>query len=178
MNPVRNQRRIAAALVLVFLYLALNACSQREQPVERGKSAAGLYNVTLHDLFGNQIPFQSFQGKVLVIDFFASWCGPCRETAPVIQSIHERYGAQSDVAVVGVALEPPSSLEAVRLFVKRHGITFPSVIDDGKIREITGVHMVPTTLIIDKDGKAHARIPGARRDLKELIIREIEQLRK
>ncbi len=178
MSPGGNQRRIAAALVLVFLYLALDACSQREQPVERGQSASGLYNVTLHDLSGNQISFQSFRGKVLVIDFFASWCGPCKETAPVIQYIHERYAARSDVAVVGVALDTPSSLDAVKFFVKRHGITFPSVIDDGKIREITGVYMVPTTLIIDKDGKAHTRIPGARRDLKELIVREIEELRK
>jgi peroxiredoxin len=92
--------------------------------------------------------------------------------------VHTEYASQADVAVVGIAMDTPSSLEAVKLFVKRHGITFPSAIDDGRIREITGVHMVPTTLILDQKGVVQARIPGARHDLKERISREIDRLRR
>lgn len=178
MKSVRNQRRSVYVLSLVLLCLALSACARQESQSERGASASSVYGVTLKDISGSPLVFQSYQGKIIVLDFFASWCGPCRETAPVLQSVHTEYASQADVAVVGIAMDTPSSLEAVKLFVKRYGITFPSAIDDGRIREITGVHMVPTTLILDQKGVVQARIPGARHDLKERISREIDRLRR
>ncbi|HSW61907.1 MAG TPA: TlpA disulfide reductase family protein [Dissulfurispiraceae bacterium] len=175
----RNQRRVAlSSLALVLLYLAVSACAQREEQVIRGGSVGAFYSISLADLSGASVAFQSYQGKILVIDFFASWCGPCKDTAPAIQAIHREFGSRQDIAVMGVSLDVESARDAVKIFVKRHGVTFPVFLDNGKIREVTGVYMVPTTLIIDKNGAVHARLPGAQKNLKERIAREIDQLSK
>lgn len=174
----RNQQRVALSLALVFLYLAVSACAQREEQVVRGGSVDAFYSISLPDLSGASVAFQSFQGKILVIEFFASWCGPCRETMPAMQAVYQEFGSRQDVAVIGVSLDTESARDAVKIFAQRHGVTFPVFLDTGQIREFTGVYMVPTTLIIDKKGAVHARLPGAQKKLKERIAREIDELLK
>ncbi|KAF0178458.1 MAG: alkyl hydroperoxide reductase [Nitrospirae bacterium] len=177
-TATRNQRRVALSLALVFLYLAVSACTQREEQIVRGGSVGSFYSLSLPDLSGASVAFQSYQGKILVIEFFASWCGPCKETVPAIQAVHRQFGSRQDVAVIGVSLDAESSRDAVKIFAQRHGVTFPVFLDAGQIRQFTGVYMVPTTLIIDRKGAVHVRLSGAQKKLKERIAREVDELLK
>ncbi len=162
-------------LMLVFLCLTISACTEH-QPAAPRESGSSLYSIALPGNDGTMVDFRSFQGKVVVIDFFASWCEPCREVAPQVERIYRQYG-QKGVVVVGVSLDVPGNHEAVRRFVQKHNIPFPVVIDDGRIREITGIFSVPAVMIIDAAGTTRTRIMGARRDLYEQVSRQLDTLR-
>jgi len=135
-----------------------------------------LYTITLPGNDGKMVDFSTFQGKVVVIDFFASWCEPCKEIAPQVERIYRQYG-QKGVVFVGVSLDVSGNRDAVWRFVERHNILFPVVIDDGRIREKTGIFSVPAVMVIDAAGTPRARIMGARRDLYEQISRQLDTLR-
>lgn len=172
---LNNQLRRWNCLVLVFLCLVLSAC-QEQQSSKPGESVSSLYSIALRDNDGKMVDFSAFQGKIVVIDFFASWCEPCKEVAPQIERIYRQYG-QKGVIVVGVSLDVSGNHDAVRRFVKKHNMPFPVVIDDGRIREKTGVFSVPTVMVIDAAGAPRAKIMGARRDLYEQVSRQLDALR-
>lgn len=111
---------------------------------------------TAKDLNGKDISLSSLKGKVVVIDFWASWCGPCRAVMPSIQEIHEKYG--KDVAVL--AVDTWDTKEACLNFLKESSqYTMPVLLDPAADKQgasiastLYGVHGIPTTIIIDKDG--------------------------
>lgn len=171
---LKNQLRLGNCLALVFLCLTLSACKE-QQPAKPGESVSSLYSVALPGNDGKMVDFRAFQGKVVVIEFFASWCEPCKEIAPQIERIYRQYG-QKGVVVVGVSLDVSGNHDAVRRFVEKHKIPFPVVIDDGRIREKTGIFSVPAVMVIDASGTTRAKIIGARRDLYEQVSRQLDTL--
>jgi TonB family protein len=104
----------------------------------------------LEDLDGNRVDLQSLKGKVALLDFWASWCGPCVAELPHIEKLH-RDLKDRGLVVLGVNNE---DAEIARAFVKRKGYTFTTLVDEG--REVTmkyGVSGIPQVFIIDRDGK-------------------------
>lgn len=174
LSYLKNQRRYAGLIALVFLCLAIIACSKESTPPEQPLTS--FYEIALADTDGRMVDFKTFKGKVVVLDFFASWCEPCKETAPLVERIYKQYTGQN-VVVLGVSLDVAGNRSAVQRFAGKHGITFPVVIDDGRIREVTGVFSVPTTIVLDRSGSIRAKIMGARRDLYDHIQRELDTLK-
>lgn len=113
---------------------------------------------TLTDLRGELVSFSSLEGRVVVLNFWATWCPPCRREMPLLDDIQKEYGPRG-LTIVGVDLE--ESPETVRRYVESVGVTYPIWLDDpaqaGTDRtrdlytEIGGVGL-PTTLFIGKDG--------------------------
>ncbi len=111
---------------------------------------------TAKDLNGKDVSLSSLKGKVVVVDFWASWCGPCRAVMPSIQEIHEKYG--KDVAVL--AVDTWDKKDDCLAFLKENSMyTMPVLLDPAADKSDTsiatslyGVHGIPTTIIIDKDG--------------------------
>ena len=104
----------------------------------------------LEDLDGNRVDLQSLKGKVALLDFWASWCGPCMAELPHIEKLH-RDLKERGLVVLGVNDE---DAEVARAFVKRKGYTFTTLVDEG--REVTmkyGVSGIPHVFIIDREGK-------------------------
>jgi cytochrome c biogenesis protein CcmG/thiol:disulfide interchange protein DsbE len=102
----------------------------------------------------------SLRGKPLVVNFWASWCGPCKDEAPVLQQTYERYRAQG-LVVLGVDVK--DFREDARRFMRRYGITYP-VVYDGKGSTIGrwGIQGYPETFFVDRTGKlVGERIAGA-----------------
>ncbi|MFM8966267.1 MAG: TlpA family protein disulfide reductase, partial [Actinomycetota bacterium] len=98
------------------------------------------------------------QGRVQLMNVWASWCSPCRAEAPALQDLSV---AHPDVQVVGVLTR--DNLVAAQAFVDRFGLTYPTITDDALLADFTGqlsVNAIPTTLLIDKAGKVAARISG------------------
>ena len=120
-------------------------------------------------------------GPVLV-DFWATWCGPCRNEMPEIQKLHEEYEAQedSDVVILGIAapdLGGEASEEEIKAFLEENGYTYPVVMDTtGEIFSSYGISAFPTTFMIDKDGNVYGYVSG---QLSEDVMRNIiEQTQK
>jgi peroxiredoxin len=121
-------------------------------------------------LDGEKVELASFAGKVVVLDFWATWCPPCVESMPTLQKIQDELGDRG-VVVLGVNQEPGEE-EMVRRFLERRKLTFPSVIDRGTIHVAYGVYTFPTTFVIDRDGVVRTTFRGPAS--KETLERAIE----
>ena len=131
----------------------------------------------LEDLDGNRVDLQSLKGKVALLDFWASWCGPCVAELPHIEKLHRDLKDQG-LVVLGVNNE---DAEVARAFVKRKGYTFTTLVDEG--REVTmkyGVSGIPQVFIIDRDGKVkwHALGygPGKEFELRTAVEKVLKDL--
>ena len=111
-----------------------------------------------NDLRGKAFALDSLKGKVVLLDFWASWCGPCRKSFPFIDSLQSRYGAMGFQAV-GVSLD--EDLSAVNAFLERTPVKFTVLSDTtGKSAETYGVVAMPTSFLIDQEGNIVARFEG------------------
>lgn len=97
-----------------------------------------------------------YAGKPLVVNFFGSWCGPCKAEAPALA---EFAAAHPEAQFVGIAVN--DSEDAAVGFMKEYGLSYPIVIDDGSLGSSWGISGVPTTIFINSDGQEADRIVGS-----------------
>ncbi|SHH64564.1 cytochrome c biogenesis protein/redoxin [Sporanaerobacter acetigenes] len=121
---------------------------------------------TLVDQYGNTHTISEYKGKVIFLNFWATWCPPCRMEMPDIEAIYEEYEKNSgDVIILGVAapnLGKEGSEEHIKKFLKDNGYTYPVVFDQtGDILGQYSIQAFPTTFVIDKDGNLVSYVPGA-----------------
>lgn len=124
-----------------------------------GSSAVGLTapNFRLTDLSGRQVELNSLRGKVVIIDFWASWCGPCRYSMPRLESLHREFKDRG-LVVLAVNIEDPDD---ARAFLERNPFTFKVLSDaDGRIAGAYGVEAIPTMFMIGADGRIIAHHVG------------------
>ena len=115
---------------------------------------------TLTDLEGNEVSLSDFQGKWVLLTFWATWCGPCLSEMPSLQRFWERHG-EAGIAVVGVAVGSPEN--EVRSVVQRKGVTFPVLIDVGdRVSSRYQAWSVPVAYLVDPGGQLVGMIRGAR----------------
>jgi cytochrome c biogenesis protein CcmG, thiol:disulfide interchange protein DsbE len=157
--PVGRSRARTAVVSVVALMLAtvaLAACGSSTGPSASGSSGAAppLKGSTLD---GGTFDLAAVTGKPTVVNFFASWCGPCNQEAPEVVAFAR---AHPDVRVVGVDTND-KSLDG-RSFAEKYGITYPVVQDsNGAMAGDWGVTGIPTTFFIDRSGKVQTSIVGA-----------------
>lgn len=108
---------------------------------------------------GETIRLSDFEGNVVVLNFWASWCPPCRWEMPFFERMHQEYKDQ-DVVFLGVAIS--DTLENVRAFAEGVGVTYPNGLDEtGEIARNYSVVSLPTTFFIGKDGNVERRLSSA-----------------
>ncbi len=100
---------------------------------------------------GGTLELSRFEGQVVLLDFWATWCPPCVAAMPALQAMDKRYGGQG-FAVVGLNQEPYDAPK-VKAFLRKHELTFPSVIDLGAIARDYGVVSFPTSFLVGRDGR-------------------------
>lgn len=119
---------------------------------------------TLTDQYGKIHKLIDYKGKVVFLNFWATWCPPCRGEMPHIQAIYKEY-SKDDVIILGIAgpnLGKEGSQQDIENFLDDNGYTFPVVFDNsGAVMGMYGINAFPTTFIIDKDGYVNKAIPGA-----------------
>ena len=133
---------------------------------------------TLIDQFGNQHTLSDYQGKTVSLNFWATWCGPCRSEMPEIQQLYEDYGSnEGDLIVLGVAapnVGQEGSEEDIAAFLEENGYTFPVVMDYfGAFSNQYGIRAYPTTFMIDEDGNVFGYVESAL--TKEMMESIVEQ---
>ena len=121
---------------------------------------------TLTDQYGNEHTLSDYEGKTVFLNFWATWCPPCRQEMPHIEDIYKEYGLnKEDVVILGVAspnLGKEGDEEHIKDFLKEEGYTFPVVMDyDGEFVYQYGITAFPSTFIIDKEGYVTQYVPGA-----------------
>lgn len=100
---------------------------------------------------GDRVSVSGLRGEVVLLDFWASWCGPCRMSIPALNEVHERYGSR--IRMYGVNVQPELREDAVRAAHRDFGADFPSLHDARQEAQARcGVQSIPTLVMIDRDG--------------------------
>lgn len=117
----------------------------------------------LYNLTGDapeKVRLSHFDGKVIVLNFWATWCPPCREEVPSLIKLQERF-ADQEIQVIGVALDEDDAENKVRAFANAMQINYPVPIDDGSVVEQYGpLGVIPTTFIMDRKRNIRYYAPG------------------
>ncbi len=114
---------------------------------------------TLSDLDGNLVRLSDFQGKVVFINFWATWCPPCRAEMPEIEAVHQKY-KDKGVVVLGVDISEPEN--TVRQYIQKGGFSWTIVLDStGEVARDYQIAAIPTSFFLDREGIIRAVSVGA-----------------
>ncbi|QYM79389.1 TlpA family protein disulfide reductase [Horticoccus luteus] len=114
---------------------------------------------TLKDVDGHEVTSAQFKGKVVVVDFWATWCGPCRKEIPGYIALQKKYGDKG-LAIIGVSLDQAGP-GVVKKFVADNKVNYTIVMgSDEVVAAFGGVEGIPTTFLIDRDGRIRDRKVG------------------
>ncbi|TLS50018.1 TlpA family protein disulfide reductase [Paenibacillus antri] len=143
---------IILTFVLILAGVAMfqsGKASNQEQLPKIGFQAPGFQ---LSDLNGESYFFDNIRGnKPVVVNFWASWCNPCRIEAPELVKLYKEYG--EEIEILAVNLTEGDSAEAAAEFAEEYGFTFPVLLDkEGTVSDLFQTRAVPTTYFINKDG--------------------------
>lgn len=146
--------KILRAFLVVSLALAASAFAEN-RPAPSWK---------LKDPSGKVVSSEELKGKVVVVDFWATWCGPCRMEIPGYIELQEKY--KDDLVIVGMSVDaPPRGASLVKSFVEKNKINYPIVMSEDAVLEAFAgdrpINAIPTTFIIDRDGTIRDRKEGA-----------------
>ena len=174
-------KRNAWILGLLAIVVALMITAPRFlKPRHRGglpaASVAGKVapDFTLKDINGNMVKLSDFRGKAVVLNFWATWCPPCKVEIPWFEDLQNKYGSQG-LEVVGVALDDSSDKE-IADFAKEMKMNYPVLLGKEETSDLYGgVEALPTTFYIDRNGKIITSVPGLidRKEIEDNIVKAL-----
>ena len=141
---------------------------------------------TLKDQFGNEHTLSDYKGKTVFLNFWATWCGPCRSEMPDIQKLYETYETEGDNAVIILGVAAPGLGQekdeaGIKAFLDESGYTYPTLMDTpGDLFSEYGISSFPTTFMIDREGNVFGYVSGALNEdmMKNIIEQTLEGKRK
>jgi thiol-disulfide isomerase/thioredoxin len=119
------------------------------------------YNFTIKDLAGNKISFEEYKGKVIFLNLWATWCGPCRAEMPTIQKLYDQAN-RNQISFVMLSIDKDANRDKVVQYISDKAFTFPAFMPSGYLPDQLNVSHIPTTLVISKQGKIVLKEVGMR----------------
>ncbi|MBX7126824.1 MAG: TlpA family protein disulfide reductase [Cyclobacteriaceae bacterium] len=110
------------------------------------------FGFVLKDMQGNRVNFDDYKGKVVFLNMWATWCGPCRAEMPAIQKLYESV-QDPKIAFVMLSIDTDDKKDKVLSYVKKNNYTFPIFMPSGQLPDQLRVPSIPTTFLISKEGK-------------------------
>ena len=148
------------AIFLVFFWvMSVSATAFAGTPGEV-EIGGFLREATLQGLSGNSKKFSDYRGKPLIINVWASWCGPCRSEMGSLDRLARRYGGKQ-FNVIGISTD--DYRDAAAAFIKKSGVSFANYIDSKlRLENMLGANTIPLTVLVDGDGRVLAKVYGVR----------------
>lgn len=141
-------------LILLMSIVIVTGCSSA--PPAEGDAAP---NFSLQTMTDDTLNLADYKGQRVMLNFWATWCGPCREELPHMQQV---YAAQSDAAVIALNMtDQDYGTERIEAFIEEFSLTFPIPLDEtGDVAKQYGVITIPTTFFIDEEGHITDKVSG------------------
>lgn len=181
-NPKHKNLIYTLGFLGVFLvfFVINNSGSEPEQgPYPPGyqktntaeSSVAPVFELTTTD--GGKINLSDYKGKVVILDFWATWCGPCRRGIPDLVDLKNTY--QDKIEIIGITVDQGNTIDKVIPFMQQYKINYPVAYANNEvIKNYGGIEAIPTSFVIDKEGKIVSKHVGL--ILKDQYIKEIEEV--
>jgi len=143
------------SLLLIGFAILLQACQEprknpRDLSNEKKKIDEIIWNSTFTDLEGNEVSIQDYKGKVVLIDFWETWCGPCLQVFPAMDSLRNEY--ENDFVVFAVNLQDSDTPEEVEEFMQEKGYDFKFLLDKNQVGPKVISFGIPFKIFVDPDG--------------------------
>ena len=166
-------------LLTVSFLLLFSGCS--DQPQQSSQTPQGNYignpapDFTLTDMQGQQVTLTQFRGKVVILNFWATWCPPCREEMPSMDRLYQQFKDQG-LVMLAVNVEE-NGFKAVSSFLNRNPHSFPILLDiNADVQNLYQVYRFPESFLIDRNGSVVDKIIGGRDWMSEPMVNKINFL--
>jgi peroxiredoxin len=149
---------IFAGIAIQCSTIRLSAAEPVKAQLTRPEQRSAAPDIKLKDRHGRVVDLQSLRGEVVLLDFWATWCGGCKQELPWFQEFHTKYRARK-FSVVAISMDSDGR-QVVQPFVERLGLHFAILLDDGDASKRYNVQSMPAAFLIDRDGRVAARYVG------------------
>jgi len=169
---VAKRNAFAVCLVLCISTMIFSGCARRppesESALDIGQAAP---NFKLPDLNGQQISLDQYKGKIVMLDFWATWCGPCRMTMPIVENLQKEYADTMILLAINIR-------DVVRDYIRAQGIRSRVLLDEeGLVAQKYGAEGIPLQILIDKQGTVRFIQAGYNPGMASRYRAEINKLR-
>ena len=166
--------RVTAVVVLALLLFGASCTSQQKQaPAVPGNPAPAF---SLNDVDGKPLRLSDLAGSVVVLDFWATWCDPCKKSMPEFEQLSREYGNRK-VVVLGISLDKGGDAAAkVRAYAADKKLTYRMAVDDCSVAKAYGIVRIPAMVILDRRHVIRETYPGFRPGLGKEIALEVDKL--
>jgi cytochrome c biogenesis protein CcmG/thiol:disulfide interchange protein DsbE len=167
-------------MCLFFLLMAVSlvSCSRGDDRAKKSSLARTedtAPDFVLKDTEGKNVQLSRFRGKVVVVEFWATWCPPCKATIPGLIALQEKY-TDKGLVVLGISIDEGDDLASkLSAFSKEHKINYPILIGTEEVARAYGVMSIPATFLIGRDQKIISAYKGYVEDIESLISEQIER---
>jgi thiol-disulfide isomerase/thioredoxin len=173
--------RVVVSFLLIYTLVGCSKnTSSENKAVNKQENSIKSDNIiapdfTLLSTEGKNIKLSSYKGKVIILDFWATWCGPCRKGIPDLVDLQKEFG--NDIVVIGISLDQDTKAEVVP-FIQRFRINYPIVYGTFEVtQQYGGVEAIPTSFVINKNGEIVDRHIGLvpKSEYSDLIIKLLKK---
>jgi thiol-disulfide isomerase/thioredoxin len=171
---------VKRALLLIFLLISmcLVSCTKSDTGTEKlspSQTAGMAPDFVLKDIEGKDIQLSRFKGKMVVLEFWATWCPPCKATIPELIAMQEKYAGKG-LVVLGISIDEGGDLASkLSAFSKANKINYPILLGSEEVSRAYGIMSVPATFLIGKDNKIITEYKGYVDNLEALISQQIDK---
>lgn len=178
---MNNTKKVIISLFLLILFFATtfelsfaHGDAWKEMGVIKPKVASEVTDFALLNLNGKEVEISSFRNKVVLLNFWATWCGPCKKEMPAMEKL---YGKYKERGFVILGIDYMEKKDKAINFMKKMNLTFPILLDPkGSVAKLFNVYAIPSSFLIDKKGRVRGIAYGAREWDDHGALEIIEQL--
>jgi len=185
-TPIQKKILVSTGIAILIIAFLFNftehapAADESIQPLgnvsvvtETGESGEADVNFSWENADGISNSLSEYRGKVVLINFWATWCVPCRREIPYLIDINNELD-DNEYVTIGISVDDPSDIEKVNIFIEDQNINYLNILDDGRLtRQFGSIRAIPTTIIIDQEGTVQETIVGIR--TKEQFLEKIKK---
>ena len=157
---------------IAFLFTL--SCKKSETPLPIPGNKAPSF--TLKDVQGNHLRLSDLSGKIVIMDFWATWCHSCKDLTTALDALQRRY-KERDVIVLGISMDRGgNAVRTVKEYSGKNSLSYVMLMDDGNASKVYAVHNIPVTLLLDKNHVITKKYAGYMPKLGEMIDEQIKHL--